>query len=171
VKAEELQQASEPLRDFFQLQGLYREGIDALAQALAGLSETRPDHHAALGSLFVGQAWLYLWLGLHEEVTKLAGKGLELLRPLKENKEVVWGLLALGFTAKSIGEQRRSRLYYQEALALAKQQRDYATTARCLTALAHFTLDGGSYSETVRYANEAIALYRQLNDQGVAILS
>jgi hypothetical protein len=63
----ELQGSALRLRAFYSHQARFHDAKAVFAQAIAGLRETEPAHHAALGHVLVEAAWIHHHLEQSEE--------------------------------------------------------------------------------------------------------
>jgi hypothetical protein len=87
-----------------------KEGVEVFAHAVAGLDDTNPAHHAAIGYALVAQAEHQHWLGSRPEQAKLlAERGLSLLRPLGKIQGMLRGLLVVQRTSWLAGEFAQAR--------------------------------------------------------------
>ncbi|CAN5770271.1 BTAD domain-containing putative transcriptional regulator [soil metagenome] len=163
VRVRELQQATAPLQQFFALQDRGREGAEVFGQMVAALSETDPHHRAALGYALVSHGFF-----LHRrdpQRMQVLQSGLALLRPVQEGTGIMWGLYVLGLSAAWTGGRDEAREYYQQTLLLASEEGDERARGDCLTNLARLMQDGGDYEEAIRFANEALDVWRTLPDE------
>jgi len=171
ARTKELRQTVEPLRVFYDQRGRIQEGIEAFSHALSKLSASILKHHLPLGQISVNLAYLYLRLGHYEQVVQLAQRGLALLRPLHEIKDIVLGLNVLGAVAGSTGDYIKAKTDFEEALAIAIKEKDNQAIAVCLDNLASVEEWLGNYSQAKQFYQNSLSLSRQLNNHSQVVMN
>lgn len=164
-KAHLIKAGTEALMRFFDARKRYQEGIEVFAEAIAGLSPDQPEHRAALGTLLVHQAKMFLRQGHYDTAEALTLQALALLRPLEEFEPVIWGLGTLGETAAFGGNHPRALAHKEEALSLAQSIGSERLTAVCWGWLAITEDNLGHYERSKAHYRQAIRLFRKLGNR------
>ncbi len=132
------------------------ESVKLWLLALAVLDETNPAHRVTLAGLMAHLGFEYATRGRLDEAERLAGRGLALLRPLRDALEDTFGMfmcfIALTIVAEEKGQfdQVFAYLQEQEALGLVRFQ------GRHLNNLAITETRLGNYRAAQDYARRAI---------------
>jgi tetratricopeptide (TPR) repeat protein len=158
-----LRQMLNPLRVFFDRSNRNQEGAIFFDYVLAGLSEANPDHHTTIGAVLKALAWKHLRLGRYEEAEQLVGRGLELLRPLNDPREMMDGQNVLAQIAYRMGRYKEARQHRGTALALARQTQDRFWISQQLGLLGSMEQQAGNYRQAVQHLQEALSLSQKDN--------
>lgn len=148
-----------PMWRYFQSQSRFLEGLQLTHDAIAKLKAEEPDHQAALGNVLVLQSGCLWWLSRFEESRMQAERGLELLRPLNDQKGIEFGLTMLGGTAWYLGEFELAKQCFEGGYALAKELNRRVTQQ--IQNLAHVEWALGNYLRAEELYNEAAARNRR----------
>lgn len=169
TKLEQIRDAAEPLRVFYDRRGRVQEGIDLFSKVPE--EPTEPAQQAVLGYALANQAWLCLLASRFGEAADLAGRSLVLLRPLEEVTGVILGLNTLGAANGSLGNYAQAKLHFEEALALANSQDDQKAVAIFLDNLASIDQSLGDYTSARRYYEKSLELSRQSRNHSQTVHS
>ncbi|WP_027892731.1 AfsR/SARP family transcriptional regulator [Calidithermus chliarophilus] len=152
------------LERYYQQRSRYQEGIEVLHQGARSLNPGNPNHRAALGGVYVRQAWLYYWLGKLPEGTEVGQRAVDLLRPLGPSAELMEGLNVLGAFAAMSGDNTRAEAYFVESLELARGKQDSVHMGYALNNLAVLARNREDYPQAERFFREALSFAREAQD-------
>jgi predicted ATPase len=171
-RLEKLQQSSQTLGVFFDLQKRLREGVGLFSEALTRMRDDGSIQPAALGTVSTAQARLLYQLGHYDEAAKLAWQSVDIFRTVKDDQSKMLGLNlnTLASVAWRLGNHHEAKQYWEQALMLAKTQgRDKEITVYLGNlALVETTL--GDYEVAEKHLKEALALsHEHKNYHNVAL--
>ena len=172
-EAELLLSMCDPVRAFHDTRARYQEGYALFEQAARAFGADRPDAPddpvlaRARGYSLVLQAWFASWLGRYDEAARLAGRGVELLRPDGRPDELAQGLNIMGTVALNAGAYQQARNIYLETVELVDGRR----RINALNNLATAEDTVGNYREAIAYYQEALAWNRSTNNASQIVIN
>lgn len=165
-KFEQLDLAGRGFGWYFEIAGLYREGIaqlELLVQALE--DETRRDQWCRLlGLAFVHQALLYFRKGKFDHAQRLYEESIILLRPVGDKILLADALIFLGIIVHLNGDYERAKLLVEEGLVLARMSNDRWFEAYAVYNLGYMASLMGHYAEGYERMMAGLATWRKLGD-------
>jgi predicted ATPase/DNA-binding SARP family transcriptional activator len=164
---EAVEQAVEPLYQFYWTRSRGLEGATIFSQALAHLQATpqlrhHPRYDHLLRHLLVQRGIFHFFLGDYEASEEDTVNALLLSRRLGEQSEIAEALIILGMTAAWRGERAVAQDRFEESRALFEQSDNSHGLADVLHHLAMLHLQFGDYAEGHRLASESLMLCRDL---------
>jgi tetratricopeptide (TPR) repeat protein len=134
------------------------------ADAVNGLDEMNPSHHAALGFALIEQGKCQLSLGKYQDGKHSIDRGLALLYPLEEILGILSGLYGLGFHALVTGNHEQARELYKQGLPLAKQHGGSKYIGGFWDGVAMFHKDMYSFENGLQLYQQGLSEIRQYDD-------
>ena len=92
TKLDEIEETAYPLSQILRV--IMWEGEEVFAEAIAGLDETNPRHHLALGRVLIGHDDLLI--SRRQRSSTAAQRGLELLRAQHDDLGIAWAFIVAG---------------------------------------------------------------------------
>lgn len=165
-KFAQLGQAGRALGWYFEIAGLYREGIELLELLVQAVkSEPTSDQgQRILGLALLHQALLFLRKGEFEPARKLYEESIAILRPTGDQALLADALIFFGIILHLSGQYEEARVVEEEGLALARASKDvwFENLARwCLGYIASLM---GDYEEGYKLIMSGIVRSRTLGD-------
>ena len=169
---EQLRQAGRGFGWYFEITGLYREGIEQLellVQALeAGPLDDQPCR--LLGLTLIHQALLHFRKGEFDTARRLYEKSILLLRPFGDQALLADSLGFLGTILHLQGEYERARSLLEEGLIFARQSKEQWFEAWAIYNLGHIEGLIGHYEQGYKQMLAGLDLWRALGDpQSIAL--
>lgn len=165
-KFDQLGQAGRAFGWYFEITGLYREGIEQLELLVQTISAASPKDQwgRVLGLMLVHQALLYFRKGEFDNAQKLYEESIAVLRPIGDHALLADGLIFLGTIMHLNGEYERSRSKVVEGLGFARTGTERWFEAFAIYTLGHIASLMGRYEEGYEQMLAGIAMWRTLGD-------
>jgi predicted ATPase/transcriptional regulator with XRE-family HTH domain len=152
---------------FFEIAGIYREGIEQferIVQALKAGPQNDPCRRV-LGLALIHQALLYFRTGEFEHALSLYEESILILRPLGDPILLADALIFSGIILHLSGEFERASSALEEGLALARANHLPWFEAYAIDNLGYIASLMGCYEEGLEQMLAGIAIWRTLGDQ------
>jgi predicted ATPase/transcriptional regulator with XRE-family HTH domain len=165
-KFDHLQQAGRAFGWYFEITGLYQEGIEQL-ELVVQLIKNEPAYNPwqkVLGLMLIHQGLLYFRIGDFAQARKHYEESLVILRSVGEQAWLADGLIFLGTILHLQGEYERARLLLEEGLVSARAGDDHWFEAFAIYNLGFITSLMGGYSEGYEQMLTGLSKWRQLGD-------
>ena len=165
-KYAELGQAVRSLGWYFEVAGLYREGIEQL-EPLAQTLKAQPHDHPwrrVLGMTLIQQALLYFRKGEFDRAQALYEESIIVLRPIGDKALLADALVFLAIILHSRGEYDRAKSLVDEGLILARAGHDRWFEALAIYNLGYIASLMGRYAEGHEQMQAGLAMWRALGD-------
>lgn len=165
-KFAQIQNAGRAFGWYFEIAGLYREGIEQLevvVKALKGKSQQK-QWGDLLGLCFNHQALLNFRKGELARAMDLYEESIETLRRAGNSRILADSLIFLGIILHSNGDYERAVPVLEEGLVLARANEELWLEAMAIYNLGHIAGTLGSYVEGHEKMAKAIATWRMLGD-------
>ena len=167
----QLEQAGRGFGWYYEITGLYREGIEQfelLVQALK--SEQEEKRHRTLGLTLIHQALLNFRKGEFERARMLYEESILNLRPAGDQALLGDALVFLGTIQHLIGEYKRAASTLEEGLFYARQSKEPWFEAWAVYNLGHVESLLGRYEQGYEQMLTGLAMWRELGDpQSIAL--
>lgn len=161
-----LGQAGRAFGWYFEIAGLYREGIeqlDLLVQAIHGVSlDNQWDR--VLGLMLVHQALLYFRKGQLDQAQRLYEESIVILRPCGDQALLADGHIFLGIILHSNGDYERARSLEKQGLDFAKAVNEEWLEAMAIFNLGYIDSIKGRYAEGYEQMMAGLTTWRTLGD-------
>ncbi len=157
----------ESMRIFYEANGRFHEGIELFDKVIEHIPTDQPQQQAVVGHSLIARAWLQGWLGLFEQASEEAKRGLAFVEPLNENSAIILGLRTLGHAAYRSGNFISAKPPLERALLLARGNNNPLDTMGILSTLGlvYTWLDKLPKAKAV--LEEALDLSQQLNKHDI----
>jgi predicted ATPase/transcriptional regulator with XRE-family HTH domain len=165
-KFAQLGQAGRAFGWYFEIAGLYREGIERLELLVQTLKD-RPQNNQwqrVLGLTFVHQALLYLRKGEFDQAQKLYEESIVTLRAIGDQTLLADALIYLGIILHLEGGYERARSLQEEGLGLALAGNDRWLEAFAIFNLGYLSSLSGCYLEGYEQMIAGLAMWRTIGD-------
>ncbi len=151
---------------YFEITGLYREGIEQLELLVQAIKAVPPNKQwdRVLGLMLVHQALMYFRKGEFDHAQKLYEESIAVLRPTGDHVLLADGLIFLGTILHLNGEYERSRSIVVEGFDFARTANDRWYVAFAIYTLGHIASLMGRYEEGYEQMLAGIAMWRTLGD-------
>jgi predicted ATPase/DNA-binding XRE family transcriptional regulator len=157
---------------YFEIAGLYREGIDQLELLVQALNSEPQDNQRRkiLGLMLIHQALLYFRKGNFDLARKLYEESTLLLRPIGDQTLLADSLGFLGTILHLQGEYERARSLLEEGLFFAQQSNQPWFEAWAIYNLGYIEGLMGRYDQGYQQMLVGLAMWRELGDpQSIAL--
>jgi predicted ATPase/Tfp pilus assembly protein PilF len=156
------------LCEFFQIRGLWSEGIQYLRQMEEALRNLGDE--ALLANALHGLGIFYQLQGNSEIAQNLYTESLQIRRKLGVDKRGIANLLTnLGIIAKNQGACKEAKQLHEQSLQIHREINDQLGIAKALGNLGIITFIQGDYDEARRLHKQSLQIYREINYQrGIA---
>jgi predicted ATPase/transcriptional regulator with XRE-family HTH domain len=171
-KIAQLERAGRAFGWFFEIAGLYREGIEQLELLVQTIQAMPKDEQncRVLGLMFVHQALLFFRKGELDQARKLYEDSLTILRPIGDQTLLADALIFLGVILHSNGEYQQARSLVEEGLVFARTENERWFEAFAIYNLGYITTLMGHCSKGVEQMMAGLAMWRTLGDpQSIAM--
>jgi predicted ATPase/DNA-binding XRE family transcriptional regulator len=165
-KFDQLGQAGRAFGWYFEIAGMYQEGIDQLEMLVQALKRSPQANQSDrfFGLVFLHQGLLNFRKGEFRTAQKLYEESIVILRPTGDQTLLADSLVFLGTILHLEGEYDRARSLLEEGLMLARQNNERWLEAWAVYNLGH--IDGliGRYQQGYEQMLVGIAMWRALGD-------
>lgn len=151
---------------YFEIAGLYREGIDQfepLAQVLKDRQQEE-DLHRLFGLALTQKALLTFRKGENEKALKLYEESVAVLRSAGDATLLAEALIFLGIILHLFGEYHRAKSLLEEGLALAQESNERWFEAYAIYNLGYIASLLGQYTEGHQQMLGGLTIWRDLGD-------
>lgn len=151
---------------YFEITGLYREGIEQL-ELLVGVLKSEPrdnQRQRVLGLMFIHQALLNFRKGEFDQAQNLYEESILILRPIGDQALLADGLIFLGTILHLNGEYDRSKSSLEEGLLFSQESNDIWFEAFAIYNLGYITSLMGHPIEGYEQMVTALGIWRALGD-------
>lgn len=165
-KYAELDQAGRGFGWYYEITGLYREGIEQLGSLVQALqAEPQGDKwHRVLGLMLVHQALLHFRVGEFSRARNLYAQSIRILRPIGDQILLADGLIYLGILLHLMGEYEQARSSVEEGLFFAKESNARWYEAYAIYNLGYIDSLMGRYEEGYEQMLVGLGIWRSLGD-------
>ncbi|HET9223242.1 MAG TPA: tetratricopeptide repeat protein, partial [Roseiflexaceae bacterium] len=162
-----IEQALEPLADFYQSRGLYQHGLASFASAAAYLATTNglaaQIEHQQIRTRLLGRQGLFCYLlGDYNAASSYLERCLPAAQALALAHEEALALSLLGQIAAWRGDYELAKQHLRQSLAISRAQNDNSGSATTLERLAEILCDLGDLEGAKQLGLESLALSREL---------
>jgi tetratricopeptide (TPR) repeat protein len=167
-----LEQAGRGFGWYFEITGLYREGIEQLELLVQALKPEPQEYgqRRLLGLTLLHQALLHFRKGEFGQARSLYEECIHLLRPIGDPILLADSLAFLGTILHLNGEYERSRSALEEGLHFAQQSHEIWFEAWAIYNLGHLDSLLGRYEQGYEQMMAGLAIWRALGDpQAIAL--
>jgi predicted ATPase/transcriptional regulator with XRE-family HTH domain len=168
-KFSQLNRAGRSFGWYFEISGLYREGIEQLellVQALKGAGQKG----RVLGLALIHQGLLYFRKGEFEQAQKLYEEGIAILQPTNDQSLLADALDFLGTILHLNGEYECAKSSLEKGLFFAQKSNQRWFEAWAIYNIGHVNGLLGHYSEGYEQMIAGIAMWREIGDpQAIAL--
>ncbi len=172
-KVEEISKALESLYHFYEMQGLLREGVEALGGAATGLGKTDEiamtseagERGLLFGRILARQGAVCQRLSRYERAKELLEESLSILRHVGARQEMAFSFRVQGCIAYEMGEYEEAIRLIRESLAIFREIGDRRGMASCLANLGIAKKLLGEYEEAERLHQESLAFFEEIGDR------
>jgi len=159
-----------PLSNFFEQQGLWSEGMAALAGAVQALRSTNAPDERALGIVLRGLSALQFHASALDEAEASAQEMMGLAQSLDDVRLMRYAINMHGICLRKRGRFEEARACFEHGLERAQKEGSSPHTALFTANIAATDAYLGRYEEALAGHERALAMYReQLNDFTAAI--
>ena len=171
-KLDQLEQAGRGFGWYFEITGLYREGIEQLELLVQALKPEPQEYQQCrlLGLTLLHQALLHFRKGEFSHARSLYEGSIHLLRPIGDPILLADSLVFLGTILHLNGEYERARSTLEEGLLLARQSHEIWFEAWAVYNLGHIDSLLGHYEQGYKQMMAGLAIWRELGDPQVIAL-
>jgi predicted ATPase/transcriptional regulator with XRE-family HTH domain len=165
-KFDQLGQAGRGFGWYFEIAGLYSEGIEQLELLVQVLKGEPQDEGQGrlMGLALIHQALLCFRKGEFERARHLYEESIPILRPIGDQILLADALVFLGTILYMFGEHERSRALQEEGLVYARQGNQRWFEAWAIFNLGHLDSLMGRYTEGYEQMLAGLAIWRGLGD-------
>ncbi|MEJ2512921.1 MAG: helix-turn-helix domain-containing protein [Anaerolineales bacterium] len=151
---------------FFEVAGLFQEGIEQLEVLVQALQAEKrnADLNRLLGLAFLQQGLLYFRKGLFVRAEGLYKEGIALLRPIGDQALLADGLTFLGIITYLDGEYEQARDILNEGLECARSSNDRWFEAYAIYSLGYIDNLMGDYQKGYEQMVVALNMWRAIGD-------
>ncbi len=157
---------------YFEITGLYREGIDQLELLVQALKDGMQGERwcRILGMAYIHQALLNFRKGEFDQAQQLYEKSISILRPVGDQALLADALIFLGTILYLNGDYAQSRKLIEEGLFSAREGKDAWFEAFGIYSMGYSEYLMGHYTEGYDQMMLGIAAWRELGDpQSIAL--
>jgi predicted ATPase/transcriptional regulator with XRE-family HTH domain len=157
---------------YFEITGLYREGIEHLEKLLHALKAgpRGQKRQRLMGLALIHQALLYFRKGVFVRASQLYEESILILRPIGDQILLADALVFSGTILYMYGEYERSRASQEEGLVYARQSNQRWFEAWAIYNLGHLDSLIGRYAEGYEQMLVGLSIWRTLGDpQSIAL--
>lgn len=170
AKDEEIRQAANTWQYFLQFQSRYLEGADLFEKAAKTLDHGTPAHQqrSLLAELLIYQGWFCMRLGRLQQAETVVEKSQAILDELgifHPRGAASDPLAALGTLANIRGDYVEAERLGEESRRLNETNDDRANLMDAYYVLTSAAFGQGHYETAHRYAQQAYAVAKEINDQ------
>lgn len=175
INHQEFEQIDSATRGFgwyFEITGLYREGIEQLGLLVQALKDVKQGDRwcRILGMAYIHQALLNFRKGEFDQAQQLYEKSISILRPVGDQALLADALIFLGTILYLNGDYARSRKLIEEGLFAAREGKDAWFEAFGVFSVGHSEYLIGHFEEGYDQMMLGIAAWRKLGDpQSIAL--
>ncbi len=171
-----LAKSVEPMRILYEANGQFHEGIELFGKVTQNLPTEQLQQQAVVGHALISRAWLQGWLGLFEQASEEATRGLALIESLGgnslgENPAIILGLRTLGHAAFRSGNFILAKPPLEKALLLVKKSNNPLNTMGILATLGLVYTWLNQLPKAGAVLEEALNLSQQFNKHEVIVES
>ncbi len=165
-KCGELEQAARSIGWYFEVAGLYREGIEQLELLAQALKAQSPHSkwRRLLGLTLIQQALLYFRTGEFVHAQTLYEESIIILRPIGDKTLLADSLIYLGTLQHLSGDYERAKSLLDEGLSLARAANEKWFEAYAIDNLGYIASLAGRYAEGYEQMLAGIDIWRALGD-------
>lgn len=165
-KFDQLGQAGRGFGWYFEITGLYREGIEQLELPIQALrDEPQSEQRGRLmGLAQIHQALLHFRKGEFERACQLYEESILILRPIGDQPLLADALIFMGTILHMFGEYERSRASHEEGLVYARQSNQRWFEAFGVFNLGYIDSLMGRYTDGYKKILAALETWRSLGD-------
>jgi tetratricopeptide (TPR) repeat protein len=165
-KFDQLGAAGKAFGWYFEISGLYQDGLEQLERLVQALKVQPPDHPwgRVQGLALVQQALLYFRTGRFAQAAQRYEEGAAILRPLGDPALLADALIYGGTITHLKGDYARARAMLDEGRALAQTVRCRWLEAYATINLGYITAMLGCYAEGYEEMLAGLAIFRSLGD-------
>lgn len=171
-KFDQLERAGRGFGWYYEITGLYREGIEQLELLVQAL-KVEPQNvqpGRVLGLTLIHQALLHFRKGEFDVAQKLYEESIRILRPTGDQVLLTDALVFLGTVLYLQGEYERARSLLEEGLILARQNNERWNEVWAIYNLGHITSLMGRNEEGYEQMMAGLAIWREIGDpQSIAL--
>jgi predicted ATPase/transcriptional regulator with XRE-family HTH domain len=151
---------------YFEIAGLYREGIEQLELLVNTLKDELQDYQyrRILGLALVHQGLLYLRKGEFDHARTRYEEGITVLRPISEQALLADALIFLAIIVHLNGDFERARSLVEEGLSFAQAGHDRWFEALAFCNLGYISSLMGRYAEGYEQMMAGLAIWRTIGD-------
>jgi predicted ATPase/transcriptional regulator with XRE-family HTH domain len=163
---DQLGQAGRGFGWYFEIAGLYREGIEQLGLLVQALKAEPHDkgRRRLMGLALIHQALLCFRKGEFDHACQLYEESILILRPIGDQILLADALVFLGTILHMFGEYERSRASQEEGLVYARQTNQRWFEAWAVFNLGYIDSLMGCYAEGYEQMLAGLAIWRALGD-------
>jgi predicted ATPase/transcriptional regulator with XRE-family HTH domain len=165
-KYAQLGQAGRAWGWYFEIAGLYREGIEQLEMLVRALKAEphASQWHRVLGLALIHQALLYFRKGEFDHAQAHYEEGIATLRPIGDQTLLADALIYLGIITHLNGEYARSKSLLEEGLAFAREGNERWFEAYAIYNLGYIASVMGRYEEALEQMLTGLSIWRAIGD-------
>lgn len=151
---------------YFEIAGLYREGIDQLERLVRSVqsSSQASQWERVLGLALLHEALLYFRKGEFQHAQKLYEESIAVLRPTGDQNLLMDALIFLGILLHLSGEYGRAEIMVEEGLVYARYNKDLWFEAYAINNLGYITSLKGNYQEGYKQMLDSLEKWRKVGD-------
>ncbi len=163
---DQLGQAGRGFGWYFEITGLYLEGIEQLELLVQALKAEPQDEQRCrlMGLTLIHQALLYLRKGEFDLARELYKESILILRPIGDQALLADALVFFGTVLHLQGEYERARSSLEEGLFFARQSNELWFEALAIYNLGHIDSLVGRYAQGYEQMLAGLAMWRTLGD-------
>jgi predicted ATPase/transcriptional regulator with XRE-family HTH domain len=161
-----LGQAGRAFGWYFEIAGLYREGIEQfelLVKAIKASPQDQPWQRVS-GLALIHQALLYFRKGHFVQAQKLYEESILILRPIGDQALLADALVFLGTVLHLQGEYDRARILLEEGLVFARESKELWFEAWAVFNLGYIDSLMGRYAQGYEQMLVGLTMWRTLGD-------
>lgn len=131
---------------YYELLGLYREGLDVFSRALERLAAKASEGgftEKAEGLALAGYGWFRFRTGAYREALQRLEEAVARLRRCGDVRALGWPIFFLGFTAQLMGDYERAEALIRESAAVHRAAGNEMGALHCESTLAFLWLSTG----------------------------
>jgi predicted ATPase/transcriptional regulator with XRE-family HTH domain len=161
-----LSQAGRAFGWYFEIAGLYSEGIEQIELLVHALKASSQASQWArlLGLAYLHQALLYFRKGANDRARKIYEESILVLRPIGDKILLADALIFLGIILHLYGEYTKAKSLLEEGLGLARESNERWFEAYAIYNLGYIDSLMGCYSEGYEKMQAGLAIWRTLGD-------
>lgn len=161
-----LHQAGRAFGWYFEVMGLYREGIDFLAPLVQVLKDSPPNQQTQqlLGLVLLHQALLHFRKGEFEPAIELYEESIAVLRPTGDESLLADALIYLSIVLQNTGSYSKAKTLLEEGLALARVCHNRWLEGLGILNAGYIASQLGRHAEGYEIMLEGLAIWRVVGD-------